>query len=150
MQPTPRIRVWSDRIPRVLLFICCRGLSGNKEKRTTCRDYIEISTHLAIFYHLEDSRSHGRKQRPKGARPRAPALRTWAPAPCWTPFGTLFAHDVPPTYWIKNNIIPPHLPTQKCIEEEDYIRRPPWPLEEKRRSYHRDWGLPLKENLFSN
>ena len=59
MQTTPRIRVWSDRIPRVLLFICfCRGLSGNKEERPICRDYIEISTHRAIFYHLEDSRSH--------------------------------------------------------------------------------------------
>ena len=36
----------------------CRGLSGNKEERPTCQDYIEISTHRAIFYHLEDSRSH--------------------------------------------------------------------------------------------
>ena len=28
------------------------------EERPTCWDYIEISTHRAIFYHLEDSRSH--------------------------------------------------------------------------------------------
>jgi len=38
MQATPRIRVWSNRIPRVLLFIYfCRGLSGNTEERPTCR-----------------------------------------------------------------------------------------------------------------
>ena len=75
MQPSPRIRVWSDRIPRVLFFICfCRGLSGNKEESPTCRDYIEISTHRAIFYHLEDSRSHETEAEAKlgqaqGARP---------------------------------------------------------------------------------
>ena len=75
MQPSPRIRVWSDRIPRVLLFICfCRGLSGNKEERPTCRDYIEISTHRAILLHLEDSRSHETEAEAKlgqaqGARP---------------------------------------------------------------------------------
>ena len=75
MQPTPRIRVWSDRIPRVLLFICfCRGLSGNKEERPTCQDYIEISTHRAILHHLEDSRSHETEAEAKlgqaqGARP---------------------------------------------------------------------------------
>jgi len=62
MQPTPKLRVLFDRIPRVLVFVYfCRGLSGNKEERPTCRDYIEISTHHAIFYHLEDSRSHGKK-----------------------------------------------------------------------------------------
>ena len=37
-------------------------------------DYIEISTHRAIFYHLEDSRSHGKKAeaergQAQGARP---------------------------------------------------------------------------------
>ena len=75
MQPTPRLRVLSDRIPRVLVFICfCRGLSENKEERPTCRDDIEISTHRAIFYHLEDSRSHGKKTeaergQAQGARP---------------------------------------------------------------------------------
>jgi len=75
MQPTPRLRVLSDRIPRVLVFVYfCRGLSGNKEERPTCRDYIEISTCRAIFYHLEDSRSHGNEReaeraRGQGARP---------------------------------------------------------------------------------
>ena len=52
----------------------CRGLLGNKEERPTCRDYIEISTRCAIFYHLEDSRSHGKKTeaergQAQGARP---------------------------------------------------------------------------------
>jgi len=60
MQPAPRLRVLSDIIPRVLVFVYfCRGLSGNTEERPTCRVYIEILTYRAIFYHLEDSRSHG-------------------------------------------------------------------------------------------
>jgi len=62
MQPTPKLRVLTDRIPRVLVFVYFyRGLLGNTEERPTCRDYIEISMHRAIFYHLEDSRSHGKK-----------------------------------------------------------------------------------------
>jgi len=75
MQPTPRLRVLSDRIPRVLVFVYfCRGLSGNKEERPTRQNYIEISTCRTIFYHLEDSRSHGNEQeaeraRGQGARP---------------------------------------------------------------------------------
>ena len=106
----------------------CRGLSGNKEERPTCRDNIEISTHRAIFYHLEDSRSHGKEVEPErgqaqGARPEDLGAR-----PLWTPFRTLFAHDVPLTYWIQNNIVPPRLLTQKRIEGEDYIRRPPLAL----------------------
>jgi len=59
MQQPPRLRVLSDRIPRVLVFVYfCRGLSGNTEERPTHRAYIEILTCHAIFYHLEDSRSH--------------------------------------------------------------------------------------------
>ena len=75
MQPTPRLRVLSDRIPRVLVFVYfCRGLSGNTEERTTRPVYIEILTYRAIFYHLEDSRSHGNERegnraRRQGARP---------------------------------------------------------------------------------
>jgi len=75
MQPTPRLRVLSDRIPRVLVFAYfCRGLSGNMEERPTCRVYIEILTCRAILRHLEDSRSHGNEQegeraRGQGARP---------------------------------------------------------------------------------
>ena len=75
MKSTSRLRVLSDRIPRVLVFVYfCRGLSGNTEERPTCRDYIEISTHRAIFHHLEDSRSYGKKTeaergQAQGARP---------------------------------------------------------------------------------
>jgi len=60
MQPTSRLRVLSDRIPRVLVFVYfCRGLSGNIEERPTRRVYIDILTCRAIILHLEDSRSHG-------------------------------------------------------------------------------------------
>jgi len=69
MQPTPALRVLSDRIPRVLVFVYFySGLSGNMEERPTCRVYIEILTCRAIFYHLEDSRSHGNEQEAKRAR----------------------------------------------------------------------------------
>ena len=75
MQPTPRLRVLSDRIPRVLVFVYfCRGLSGNTEERPTRWVYIEILSCRAIFYHLEDSRSHENKAEAEraqgqGARP---------------------------------------------------------------------------------
>jgi len=69
MQPTPRLRVLSDRIPRVLVFVYfCRGLSGNIEERPTRRVYIEILTCRAIFYHLEDSKIHGNEQEGDRAR----------------------------------------------------------------------------------
>jgi len=69
MQPTPRPRVLSDRIPRVLVFVYfCRGLSENTEERHTHRVYIEILTWRAIFYHLEDSRSHGNKAKAERAQ----------------------------------------------------------------------------------
>jgi len=75
MQPTPRLRVLFDRIPRVLVFVyLCRGLSGNTEERPIRRDYIEISTCRAIILHLEDSRSHMKEAEAErglalGARP---------------------------------------------------------------------------------
>ena len=60
MQSTSRLRVLSDRIPRVLVFVYfCRGLSGNMEERPTRQVYIDILTCRAIILHLEDSRSHG-------------------------------------------------------------------------------------------
>jgi len=75
MQLIPRLRVSSDRFPRVLVFIYFyRWLSGNTEDRPTRRVYIEILTCHAIFYHLEDSRSHrneweAERARGQGARP---------------------------------------------------------------------------------
>ena len=72
MQLIARIRVYTDRIPRVLVKVYfCRGLSKTMEKRPTCHDYIEIITNHATFYNLEDSR---RGEKPRGANPRAPAL----------------------------------------------------------------------------
>ena len=80
MQPTPRLRVLSDRIPRVLVLVYfCRGLSGNTEERPTHRDYIEILTCRAIILHLKDSRSHGKEaEAERGQRQGAhpPALGT--------------------------------------------------------------------------
>ena len=75
MKSTSRLRVLSDRIPRVLVFVYfCRGLSGNKEGRPTCRDYIEILMSTAIILHVEDSRSHeneaeAERSLAQGARP---------------------------------------------------------------------------------
>ena len=75
MQPTPRLRVLSDRISRVLVLVYFyRGLSGNKEERPTRRVYKEILMCRTIFYHLEDSRSHGNEREAdrawgQGARP---------------------------------------------------------------------------------
>ena len=79
MQPTPRLRVLSDRIPRVLVFIYfCKGLSGNMEERPTCRVYIEILTCRAIFYYLEDSRSHANEREVE---------RAWGQGACPPPLG---------------------------------------------------------------
>jgi len=69
MQLTPRLRVLSDKIPQFLVFVYFyRGLSGNMEERPTRRVYIEILTCRAIFYHLEDSRSHGNEWEDDRAR----------------------------------------------------------------------------------
>jgi len=81
MQSTSRLRVLSDRIPRVLVFVYfCRGLSGNMEERPTRRDYIEILTYRTIILHLEDSRSHRNEAEAErglapGARPRDQGAR---------------------------------------------------------------------------
>ena len=75
MKSTSRLRVLSDRIPRILVFVYfCRGLSGNTEERPTRRNYIEISTCHAIILHLVDSISHGKEAEAErgqalGARP---------------------------------------------------------------------------------
>ena len=75
MKSTSRLRVLSDRIPRVLVFVYFyRGLSGNMEERPTCRDYVKILTCCAIILHLEDSRSHeteaeAKRGQRQGARP---------------------------------------------------------------------------------
>jgi hypothetical protein len=78
MKQTSRIRVLSDRIPRALVFIYfCRGLSENMERRPTCHVYNEIITCRAIFFNLEESRSHGNERehdRARGQGGRPPPL----------------------------------------------------------------------------
>jgi len=75
MKSTSRLRVLSNIIPQLLVFVYfCRGLSGNTEERPTRRDYIEISTCRAIILHLEDSRIYGKEAEAErsqalGARP---------------------------------------------------------------------------------
>ena len=75
MQPTPRLRVLSDIIPRVLVFVYfCRGLLGIMQERPTRWVYIEILTCRVIIQHLEESRSHGNERETErtqgqGARP---------------------------------------------------------------------------------
>jgi len=84
MKSRSRLRVLSDRIPRVLVFLYfCRGLSGNMEERPTRRDYIKILTCCTIILHLEDSRSYETEAEAKrgltlGARPVSQGAR---PAP---------------------------------------------------------------------
>ena len=81
MQPTTRLRVLSDRIPRVLVFVYfCRGLSGNTKKKLTRRVYIEILTCRAILFHLEDSRSHGNEREAERARGQGARPPPWVPA----------------------------------------------------------------------
>ena len=90
MQPTHRLKVLSNKIPRVLVFVYFyKGLSGNTDERPTRRVYIEILTCRTIFYHLEDSRSHGteaeaERAQGQGARPspegaRPPVLPNQSP-----------------------------------------------------------------------
>jgi len=81
MKSTSRLRVLSDRIPRVFVFVYfCKGLSGNTEEKPTRRDYIQVLTCRAIILHLEDSRSHETEAKAKrgqrqGARPPALGAR---------------------------------------------------------------------------
>jgi len=90
MQPTSKIRVLTDRIPRVSVFLYfCRGLSGNMEERPTRRVYIEILMCATIFYHLEDSRSHANegeaeRARGQGARPATGANQAPSRGSCST------------------------------------------------------------------
>jgi len=90
MQPTSRLRVLSNRIPQVLVFVYfCRGLSGNTKERPTRRVYIEILTCHTIIQHLEESRSHGNERkadraRGQGARPSLRANQNQLRGSCST------------------------------------------------------------------
>ena len=98
MQSTSRLRVLSDRIPRVLVFVYfCRGLLGNMEESPTRRVYIEILTCRTINLHLEESRSHENERetgraRGQGARPPPLGARLAS-----GPIRANFADHAPPT-----------------------------------------------------
>ena len=67
MHQTSRIRVFSDRIPRALVFVY-RGLLENMDRRPTCHVYNEIIMCRAIFLNLEESRSHENEREAERAR----------------------------------------------------------------------------------
>jgi len=126
MQPTPRLRVLSDRITRVLVLIYfCRGLLGNMEERPTRRVYIEILTYCAIILHLEEYRSHENERetgraRGQGARPGLGANQSQLRGSCSTdlkdqgePFNQ--CRFDPTTH----------------IHLEGLYNQTPWPLEER-------------------
>ena len=91
MQLTPRLRVLSNKIPQVLVFVYfCRGLSRIMEERPTRRVYIEILTCTKIIQHLEESRSHENEREAKLTRRQGA---------CPPPFGvrpSLRANQAPP------------------------------------------------------
>jgi len=69
MKSTSRLRVLSDIIPRVLVFVYFyRGLSRNTEERPTRRDYIEISTCHGKEVEAERSQALGARPVDLGAR----------------------------------------------------------------------------------
>ena len=76
MHQTPRIRVLSDRIPQVLVFVyLCRGLSENMEGRPTRQVYIKIIMCVAIFLNLEESRNGNKRE----------SKRAWGQGACPPP-----------------------------------------------------------------
>jgi len=90
MKLTSRLRVLSDRIPRVLVFVYFyRGLSRIMEERPTRRVYIEILTCRTIILHIEESKSHGNERetgraRGQGARPGLEANQSQLRGSCAT------------------------------------------------------------------
>jgi len=132
MQPTPRLRVLSDRIPQVLVFVYfCRGLSGNMEERPTRWVYVEILTCRAIFYHLEDSRRHENEREAERAR----GLGAGPP-----PLGAhpaLATNHVQPCGLCSTDLKDQGEPFNQCrfdptaqIHLRGLYKQAPWPLEE--------------------
>ena len=73
MKSTSRLRVLSDRIPRVLVFVYfCRGLSGNTEERPTRRLHRDINVphNYLISRRLQKPREEsGGRTGPEAGRP---------------------------------------------------------------------------------
>jgi len=114
----------------------CRGLYGNIEERPTRRVYIEILMCRAIFYHLEDSRSHGNEReaeraRGQGARP--------------PPLGAHLAREtnqVPSRGLCSIDLKDQAEPFNQCrfdptaqIHLRGLYKQTPWPLEEENPHY---------------
>jgi len=74
-----------------------RGLSGNMKERPTCRVYIEILTCRIIFYHLEDSKSHGNEWEADRAQGQGARSPPWAPTLLQWPITFNLADYAPPT-----------------------------------------------------
>ena len=78
MKSTSRLRVLSDRILRVLVFVYFyRGLSENMERRPTRQVNNEIITCAAIFLKQEESISYGNEweaERAQGQGAHPPPL----------------------------------------------------------------------------
>jgi len=98
------------------------------EKRPTRRVYIEILTCAPIFYHLEDSRSHGNEQEDERARGRVPALPLWVPALAQQPIRLSLVDHAPPPLRIKeNHAIKVSLIRRPTFIWKGYISRLPGP-----------------------
>ena len=132
MKSRSRLRVLSDRILRVLVFVYfCRGLSGNTKERPTCQDYVMILTCCAIILHLEDSRSHETEAEAKrgltlGGRPVGEGAR---PAPESNQDSTL--RDISTD--LKDESKPYNLcrfDPMTHIHLEGLYNQTPWPIEE--------------------
>ena len=67
------------------------------EEMSTHQVYIEILTCRAIFYHLEDSRSHGNEREADWARGQGARPLPWAPTHLWWPIMFNLADYAPPT-----------------------------------------------------
>jgi len=95
---TSRLRVLSDRIPRVLVFVYfCRGLSENTEERPTRRDYIEILMYHAIILNVEDYRSHKNEAEAKRSLALGACPGDQGARPPLESNQTLFQDYAPPT-----------------------------------------------------
>ena len=73
------------------------------EERPTCQVYIEILTCAPIFYHLEESKSHGNEREAERARGQGARPPPRAPALAQQPIRLSLADYAPPPLRIKEN-----------------------------------------------
>jgi hypothetical protein len=95
---------YTDRIPWVLVNIYfCRGLSGNDQRRPTCKIYIERKTsRTRILYKTPEDTKPDR--RAVGHVGRAPALSIWAPAHLRGPIRSSLADPAPTVFEDKSTL----------------------------------------------